>query len=285
MKMLKAVFALTAGYIILFSTSLQLSSCTKNQVIRDTVIVRDTTTVRDTAKLVDSAYDLTDGLVAYYNFNGGSLMDSSGYGNNIIFNNATPTSDRFGRPNNAYLFDGSSSYMEITNSPSLNPDNITLTAIVKVNGLNNGACHGNDIIQKGTPGTINGQYLLRFNPPTSCGVSLDSAHEVFFGAYGDDNPQGIYASAGSDSLYANIGQWYFLVYTYDGMLSKFYVNGQLTNVSQKSVVFTDNTQDLFLGKNDDPTFSYFFNGVMDEVRIYNRALSPAAVLQLSKSQN
>ncbi|HEV8508760.1 MAG TPA: hypothetical protein VGQ53_25370, partial [Chitinophagaceae bacterium] len=74
-------------------------------------------------------YDVQTGLVAYYNFNGGSLNDGSGQGNNITFNSATQTSDRFGNPNNAYLFNGTSSYMQVPNSASLNPNNITMMAI------------------------------------------------------------------------------------------------------------------------------------------------------------
>ena len=57
--------------------------------------------------------NLKDGLMAYYNFNGGNLNDSSGLNNNIVFNNAVKTTDRFGKANNAYLFDGSSSYMQV----------------------------------------------------------------------------------------------------------------------------------------------------------------------------
>ena len=99
-----------------------LSSCEKIVHKTDTLYLKDTLTINtrdtinttDTLTIVDSincsCYDLTDGLIAYYNFNNGNLDDSSGHGNNIIFNNATKTTDRFGRANNAYLFNGTSTY-------------------------------------------------------------------------------------------------------------------------------------------------------------------------------
>ena len=46
---------------------------------------------------------LSKGLMAYYTFTGNTL-DSSGNNNNVIFNNCTPTTDRYGNPDGAYLF-------------------------------------------------------------------------------------------------------------------------------------------------------------------------------------
>jgi hypothetical protein len=103
----------------------------------------------DTFTVIDSTYDLQYGLIAYHNFDGGNLNDSSGYGNNITFSNATLTTDRFGKSNNAYLFDGASSYMGAPNSNSLNTSNVTLMAIFKVNDFYAGPCHGNQIIREG----------------------------------------------------------------------------------------------------------------------------------------
>src|ERR1700690_684690 len=134
--------------VISFSITSGISSCTKTHTT--TVIVHDTTIVKD------SIYDLKDGLVAYYSFINGSLTDSSGYNNNILFTNETKTKDRFGNPNNAYLFDGISSYMQVKNSYSLNPDNITMYAIVNVNGFYTGPCSGNQILLKGPAYQSNG---------------------------------------------------------------------------------------------------------------------------------
>ena len=65
------------GIVILLSVSISftslISSCTKTNTIYDTTIVikHDTTIVKDSIFVIDSIYDITDGLVAYYSFNGG----------------------------------------------------------------------------------------------------------------------------------------------------------------------------------------------------------------------
>ena len=287
MKIIKVFIGSIIVYLVFFLGDTSLSGCTKTEIEHDTTVthVHDTLiqTVHDTTTIRDTIYDLEDGLVAYYNFNGGSLDDSSGYNNDIAFNNATKTVDRFGHINNAYLFDGANSYMRVPSSPSLNPDNITLFAIVKINGFNMNNCHSNQILGKGYPDYANGFYNLRFNDfSTSCISAPNINNEIFSGEYGDDNPQGSDAGVGTDTVFAKTGEWYYIVYTYDGITAKLYINGQLKNTLQKSVPFTDNSNDLYIGRHEDPPYPYYFNGIIDEIRIYNRALPTGAVQQLSK---
>src|SRR5688500_15819882 len=105
--------------------------------------------------------DLTNGLVAYYPFNG-NANDESGNGNNPIFNNATLTIGRTGLLNTAYYFNGIDNYMQISSNSSLTPQEITLFAIVKPLGFYHGLCYNNCIIDKGAPDYIVGNYTLRF---------------------------------------------------------------------------------------------------------------------------
>jgi hypothetical protein len=55
----------------------------------------------------------TDGLVAYYSFDG-NANDQSGNGHDGSVNGATLTTDRFGTPNSAYSFDGIDDYISPT---------------------------------------------------------------------------------------------------------------------------------------------------------------------------
>jgi hypothetical protein len=61
----------------------------------------------------------TEGLVAYFPFNG-NTNDESGNNNNGVRFGATLISDRFGNPSSAFLFDGIDDYIEIEHSSSFN---------------------------------------------------------------------------------------------------------------------------------------------------------------------
>ncbi|MBO9562333.1 MAG: LamG domain-containing protein [Niastella sp.] len=282
MKLLKILSGSLILYFLFFATSTQVSSCVKEKTIYDTVTIRDTTIIRDTVDC--DCYDLKDGLVAWYNFNGGTLNDSSGYNNHIVFNNAVKTTDRFGRANGAYLFNGTNSYMRVANSASINPTSaITLAAIVKVNGFYSGLCKGNMLISK----TIDkdygdGFYSLRFvNHPTDCNAPLDEQHHYFSGTYGNFYSGGE-NDAPADTAYVKKSTWYHVVYTYENGVGKLYINGELKRVHNDPAVFTPNTAELYLGRMVSTQYPYFFNGVMDDVRIYNRALCLGEVKQLNR---
>jgi len=279
MKLLKLLLPLSVILCIAVSISgVGFSSCNKTAKV-DTLVKTDTLTQQDTV------YCLKCGLVAYYNFNNGNLNDSSGNGNNITFNNATPAADRFGNPNNAYLFNGTSNYMSVPNSPSLNPNSITLFAIFKPNGFYSIQCHGNDILQKGAYDNENGWYALRFNDTLdNCSNPVDTAHEFVGGAYGDNSDFGA-NSVALAPIPLHTGTWYVVAYTYDGTTSRFYLNGVLVQSRVKADAFTPNTDDLFIGYDPDAGGEYWLNGVIDEIRIYNQALCPGAVAQLSKLTN
>ncbi len=223
--------------------------------------------------------NLTNGLMAYYPFNG-NVKDLSGNGNNPIFNNTTLTTDRFGNPNSACLFDGNSSYVQIPNSPTLNANNtLTMSAWVKANGFYPGNCHANYIIGKGIGGTplyecdfFDGPYTnfthCNNNPP-------DVFHESFAAV-------GVFTT--SAGPFVKKDQWYFITITYDGKTAKYFLNGALVASGNYSNTFS-NSYDLFLGRNDPIQSPFWLNGVLDEVRIYNRALNSAEINALYKEPN
>lgn len=283
MKLFKLFLAapVVIFFLVLFSGP-TLSSCNKANLHDTITIVKNDTIIKnDTTVIVDSIYGLHCGLVAYYNFNGGTLHDSSGMGNDIYAtNNVTLTTDRFGRANNAYSFDGSTSFMHVANSQSLNPTNITLMAIVKLTGYNLGPCFISQILIKGYNDQSQGIYGLRLLPGIggACALQQDSAAEKVAGYYG-----GWGSTTGSlDSVYQiKPNTWFTMVYTFDGSVSKMYVNGQLNDTHIGTAQFNPNTDDLSIGMTYNPSFYYNFQGAIDEIRIYNKALSAAAVKQLS----
>lgn len=282
-KVLGVIPAAGLLYVLLLSGNVSLTSCTKES---DTTIIRDTVIVKDTVVVKDTTCRLFKGLVAYYNFNGGSLKDSSGFNNNITFNNATVTADRFGRPGNAYLFDGATSYMRVANNGTINPNKaISLVAIVKPNDFYKGLCHGNDILSKGDRDVAPGMYYLRMKDVNACNGPLDTTQQHSYGGYGDNQSPPYAIGAGDPTVRVHAGQWYTLTFTYDGTTAKYYLNGVLNDQVSKAVTFNANTMDLYIGRNGDAQYPYWFNGVIDEIRIYNRAINENEVKQLSEWKN
>jgi hypothetical protein len=98
---------------------------------------------------------LTNGLVAYYPFNG-NANDASGNGNNGIVQGATPTTNRFGVPNSAYAFDGVQSRIQIPET-LFSGTNSAVTISLWVT-TDNGPYSGEEFIFE--KGSVNGEMVL-----------------------------------------------------------------------------------------------------------------------------
>ena len=216
--------------------------------------------------------NLNLGLRAYYPFSG-NASDISGNNNNAVFNNAALTADRFGNPASAYHFNGANTYIRVPNSPSLNPGNkLSLCAWVRPTGFYAGNCHGNSVIMKGNTGATPGRYLMWYddnagtNGINCTGAPVNPNVQNFYGEAAFTPPPGY-------TPYIQTGQWYSVVITYDGTTARLYINCQLKyNGPQGSLTF-GNSDDLFIGALNNVSFPYWVNGDIDEVRIYDRALT------------
>ena len=73
------------------------------------------------------------------------------------------------------------------------------------------------------------------------------------------------------------GVWYHIVGAWDGNIAKIYVNGQLDNTKVWGAPIKPTTSGpLFIGAVQH-TYDEHFNGLIDELQIYNRELSPAEI--------
>lgn len=237
-----------------------------------------------TSPRLSAQIDLNKGLMMYLPFKGNTL-DASPNANNATNFGATLTADQWGNPNSAYRFNGTSSYMRIANAASLQCDTqITLCARVLVNGFYNDICYGNSIIDKGTPDYLEGDYHLRFATSISggdCNVK-DTLKQNFYGQFYNEIPSEVIRN---NPPYIKKGNWDCIIYVFDGVNAKMFVNGILRYTTVAKTTIGVNVQDVFLGRHDDLTYPYWFNGVMDEVRIYNRALNVPEIDSICSKSN
>jgi len=198
---------------------------------------------------------LTNGLVAYYPFHGNAL-DASGNGFNPNANTATLCADRFGIPNQAYFFNGTQSYIQF-NAPILTQvSNWTLTAWVQPADLNPVAA----IVDMGDGYDGYGMYIQ---------------NGQFFGLLGGINGYG----SGSD--FPTNNQWYNIVMVNNAGITTFYLNNVLAanSISQTPLTPTGAfTIGALVGQ-------WYFHGAIDEVRVYNRPLSPNEISELFNYSN
>jgi hypothetical protein len=263
--------------ICILFTALQFPSCQKDNGYTNRVNANSNDDNSIHALPVDSS------LVAWYTFKKGSLNDQSIYHNDINpkFVTATPAASKLGVDSNAYYFNGQSSSMRVRSHSSLNTrGSITIAALVKPMGFYQGKYHGNIILSKEYDDTENGRYELGFDdePYTydGCDKKVRENREYFYGTYGD----GTGASSARDTDRIRTDKWYDIVYTCDGSVSKLYINGFLKISNDAPTSFNPNSEHLFIGMSQNGNFPYFFNGVIDEIRIYKRALSPEEVMNL-----
>ncbi|MHC4227932.1 MAG: LamG domain-containing protein [Planctomycetota bacterium] len=222
----------------------------------------------------------TDGLVAYYPFSG-NANDESGNGYDGTVYGATLATDRFGTPGSAYSFDGIDDYISVDYTAAFQLPVITFSAWVLPTV---------DLSAGTSPAWVVGRGedfdtdLAAFNllvahstSPLANGVSV--LYET---------------SGGGDhffdtSVYPSVGVWTHLVASRaaDGLLS-IYSDGSLIGQWLSTPDPASNSfQDLLIGAYwyvptpATAVITNFFTGAIDDVMIYNRALSPGEIADLS----
>lgn len=209
---------------------------------------------------------LTNGLIAYYPFNG-NANDASGNGNNGVVYGAQPTTDRLGYSNSAYYFNGSNEYISIPPVVALS-NAVQATISMWVEDLSP--------IQTGS-------FLGDWNE-TNGGIYLNDYLGVNFGIAILPNGQ---ITTSTSTL---VGSWHHVVVVFDGTQSgnatrlTYYQDGIsniLTFPYTIPATLGGGASSILIGARQvygSP--GDFFLGLIDDIRIYNRALSDGEVQQL-----
>ena len=217
--------------------------------------------------------NLKNGLVACYPFNA-NAKDETGNGNNGTVNGATLTTDRFGKVNSAYNFDGAS-YISAPPEQFKN-DVYSFSLWVKLENLpsdGDQSC----FISVGAPG---GDHV----------VSVASSYSSLFtrgfsvGSYNIGTPAG---SSNWTGVSATLSKWYHLVYTRDKTSIKLFVDGILISDLGPNTL-TRGTSSSYLTPTNfiigsrvglNGLFQYT-SGVIDDIHIYKRVLNADEVKAL-----
>jgi hypothetical protein len=221
---------------------------------------------------------LSDGLVGHWkmdeaSWNGtnGEVKDASGNSNNgTAAGNATTAGGKFG---SGGAFDGTGDYVSVTNDAlpvsQMRLSGVTYSVWVKPNVVNSA-----QVVFGQRPST-------GYSDQASGGINIKADGGARMVAY-DDGISYKYADSSASSLTA--GQWYLLTGTYDPNTKKMriYINGQLAGESGVITTFAYLGTNGFNGisRKSSNDSNNEFNGLTDEARIYNRALSPEEVRKL-----
>jgi hypothetical protein len=231
---------------------------------------------------VSAQVNLNAGLVGYYPFHNGNAGDSSGKGNHGIVYFATAAADRNGTASRALAFNGQSSYIRIPSSATLSSGGkFSVCVQFKPTGFYSGPCHGNVLVARGdfsTPGSYNIQYSdYAYTSGQNCNIATpDVQHEQLRAMAGTASGPSLTAAASAP--YLQLNQWYSAIAVQDSFKLSIYLNGALISTTPNPVAnAVASTQDIFLGRLNNAQYPYWFNGVMDEVRIYNRDLNATEI--------
>ncbi len=201
-------------------------------------------------------------LLAHYPLNG-NANDIAGSLNGTV-SGATLTTDRTNSTNSCYSFNGTGNHINLGNSSVLKPTTgLTVSLWFELNST--GILTGRSMVSC----TENAGYAIHSlsNNTIECVVRRN-------GSYG--------SVAVSATPYDNTG-WHFAVMTYDGRFLKLYMDGQLAGTNDAGAVhpITYVTTNTYIGA--DPSGAsgidgnFYYKGKLDDVKIYNGALSAAEI--------
>lgn len=202
---------------------------------------------------------LQDGLVGHWKLDG-NAKDDTIYNNHGTIYGAISTIDRHGQANSAYDFDGTDDYIEgVNNNLTDWPDGITVSVWVKSDTAN-----WNDT---GMLVSKRSSFILH---PNSGSKTIR-----FYRSNG-----GAWSSVAYTSS-VDLTQWNHYVGTYDNSTLKLYENGELKNSKSVTGTIDSDTGNVFFGRDDG--LSRYLDGQLDDIRIYDRALSSNDISKLYDS--
>jgi len=204
------------------------------------------------------------GLIGWWKLDetsGRDVKDSSGNGNlGKILSGMPRWQSSGGKIDGALLFDGKGDYVHLANESNFDfTGEVTVAAWIKVNQFDK---EWQAIVTKG-----DSAWRLQRHQGTGALEFACTGLQV-----PDGNPYGgLYGNKA-----VNDGKWHHVAGVYDGEKMYIYIDG-IVDVSQPALgAIATNDQPVFIGENSEMT-GRFWNGLIDDVRVYNYALSEGQI--------
>ena len=214
--------------------------------ILDTIQFSNSTVTEQGAPSLLLRFDEESGATSFLDNAAGELAFCSG--------DSCPVAGGNGRYNHALLFDGTNDYLRAPFVLDPGTTNFTAAAWFK---LNNYTGFQSILQQQDSSGT--GYAWLFIDPSGKVATNLGGVN--LFG-----------------TQTAALNQWHHVAVNYDGTTVSLYLDGQLEN--SNNLVISANDGEMLIGVHKTLTQS-FFNGSIDEVAVYDRALDQTAVANLA----
>jgi len=196
-------------------------------------------------------------LIGYYPFNGNANDSTANAFHGTVYG-AQLTTDRFGNPNSAYLFDGVSNYIQLSSDFDVLPRSVSFWFNTFTIGSTLGFVYCSD-----NPALVNGL--------TNFGVQYYNFEDSWWSTVSIVNRFG--------SISPN--SWHHGVIVVDSNFTNKYIDGNLIYSDSLTSFYSSaaGTNEAIIGANRYTT-GEFFNGMIDDVRIYNRVLEPCEITAL-----
>lgn len=199
------------------------------------------------------------GLIGYWSFDetGSNVYDLSGYGNNGVMYSSTTITDLHSTSSckigYCASFDGVDDYIRINNNLDYSKNSFTVISWINTQDITN--CRRTIVSSK--ENSSSGFVLAQ--PEGACNKVRISA-----------NISGTWQAVDNSNLISTT-TWYFVAGRYDGSSLTIYLNN---NKNSSSFIgnLVNNTDSTAIGSRNSYNV-HFFKGYIDEIRIYNRALS------------
>jgi len=219
------------------------------------------------------SYVPANGLVGWWPFNG-NANDESGNGNNGVLIAPVLANDRFLNANSAYTFDGIDDYIDAGTSPNLYfSSGVSISAWVNTNNV------GYKIAEKqqDSPPYFIYQYFIHGTGQVSVGLRIDASNSAY---------------TFSNEL-ISLNQWSHVVFSWqkdiNGGLCRIYINGQEATYSTQTPLNGDiailSSLSTKFGADIYPPLLEAPDGILDDIGIWNRALTDCEIQNLYTSTN